>query len=85
MIRDKEVTPPFLCENCKHYLGGLSCRAFDVIPLNIYGEVDKHREVVEGQKGDYVFEPGTPPEPMRVYYDDEDGEPDAPDEGNFSE
>lgn len=61
-----------MCEDCKHFLGGVGCRAFDVIPLDIYENPEGHTSVVQGQKGDYVFETDKPRETMRVYFDEDE-------------
>ena len=49
---------PFHCEDCAHYIDGFTCKAFDLIPIKIYGAPEKKPgKKVAGQKGDYVFEP----------------------------
>ena len=53
-----------ICLFCKHSLplsGG--CKAFrDGIPFEFSSGEKEHREKVEGQTGDYVFEEGEPEE-----------------------
>ena len=55
----KEVTEHMFtpkCCSCKHYLKHLSCEAFDIIPDNIVFNEIEHNKVIDGQKGEYVFE-----------------------------
>lgn len=75
-ISDRIEPRPYMCEDCKHFLSGVKCRAFDVIPLEIYEDAEAHTTVVSGQKGDYVFATDKPRDTMRVYGDG-DVEPDA--------
>lgn len=65
-----------MCEDCKHFLFGAKCRAFDLIPIEIYEDPEAHTTVVSGQKGDYVFATDKPRDTMRVYGDG-DVEPEA--------
>ena len=44
------------CWTCKHYLGDLSCLAFDVIPKEILEGKDNHNEKLKEQKEDIVYE-----------------------------
>ena len=64
---DIEKPLPFSCEDCKHHKGGVSCAAFDIIPLDIYDNAEGHTKVVDGQRGDYVFETDKEREVMRTY------------------
>ena len=41
--------PP--CFTCKHYHGGASCDAFDVIPDEIFGAENDHKKPYEGDGG----------------------------------
>ena len=75
-MTDKIEELPYVCEDCKHFLSGLKCRAFDLIPLEIYGDTEAHTSIVPGQKGDYVFATDKPRDTMRVYVDG-DEDPDA--------
>ena len=70
---DRIEALPYGCEDCKHFISGLKCRAFDLIPLEIYGDAESHTSVVPGQHGDYVFATDKPRDTMRVYgvFDDE--------------
>lgn len=73
---DKIVELPYRCDDCKHFVSGLQCKAFDIIPLEIWGNTESHTVVLPEQKGDYVFEPARPRDTMRVYVDD-DEEPES--------
>lgn len=75
-ITDRIEKRPYMCEDCKHFLTGVKCRAFDLIPIEIYEDAEAHTSVVPGQKGDYVFATGKPRDTMRVYGDG-DVEPEA--------
>ena len=75
-ITDKIEELPYVCEDCKHFLSGLKCRAFDLIPLVIYGAAEAHTSIVPGQKGDYVFATDKPRDTMRGYVDGDEA-PDA--------
>lgn len=63
---------PYGCEDCKHFISGLQCKAFDVIPLEIWGNAESHTSVLPEQKGSFVFETGKSRDTMRVYADDGD-------------
>jgi len=54
-----------MCCNCKHNRGAC-CEAFNIIPDEFFDDARKHDYVVEGQKGDFVFEP-IGEDTMRVY------------------
>lgn len=41
---------------CKHFIGGWSCSAFDVIPIEILRGELNHSTKIDGQEGDIVFE-----------------------------
>lgn len=45
-----------ICNNCKHHIEGLKCKAFDRIPDYIIEGDDDHSEIIEGQTGDFVFQ-----------------------------
>ena len=75
-ISDRIEERPYMCEDCKHFLSGVKCRAFDLIPIEIYEDPEAHTTVVPGQRGDYVFAPDKPRDTMRVYGDG-DAEPEA--------
>ena len=67
---DKQVARPNLCEDCKYFISGLKCKAFDIIPLEIFDDPEAHTYVVPGQNGDYTFETDKPRDTMRVYGED---------------
>jgi hypothetical protein len=46
-----------LCNNCKHYVGGLTCLAFERIPNQILSGNNDHSKPLKGQNEDYTFEP----------------------------
>ncbi len=72
-IIDKEITQPYMCEDCKHFRCGLTCAAFDFIPAEIIEDgAESHDHILPGQKGDFVFEPKGEREKIRVYLLDED-------------
>lgn len=64
---DVEKSLPFSCEDCKHYKEGIKCAAFDIIPLEIYGNAESHTAVIDGQHGDFVFETDKAREVLRSY------------------
>lgn len=64
---DKIEERPYMCEDCKHFLSGAKCLAFDLIPIEIYEDPEAHTTVVPGQKGNYVFATDKPRDTMRVY------------------
>jgi hypothetical protein len=53
---DKRIPVPFSCDQCAHYIEGCKCKAFDIIPIEIYCSAEEHSQKMKGQKGDYVFE-----------------------------
>ena len=73
---DRTEERPYMCEDCKHFVRGATCRAFDLIPIEIYEDAEAHNTVVPGQKGSYVFATDKPRDTMRVYGDG-DVEPEA--------
>ena len=64
---DKIEKRPYLCEDCKYFVSGLKCKAFDFIPLEIFDNPEGHTVVVPGQNGNYVFETNKTRDTMRVY------------------
>ena len=44
------------CGYCKNHIDGLKCKAFDIIPDEIFFNELDHDKIIEGQKGDFVFE-----------------------------
>ena len=46
------------CLTCKHYKLDGSCPAFDKIPLSIISGEIPHDRLLEGQKGQTIWEPG---------------------------
>ena len=69
---DKIEQRPYLCEDCKHFIKGLQCRAFDIIPLEVFDDPEGHTSVLPGQKGDYVFETDKPRDTMRIYVEEDE-------------
>jgi hypothetical protein len=45
---------------CKHYKGEYRCRAFELIPRNIFIGTNDHSHPLRGQKNKIVFEPIDP-------------------------
>ena len=41
-ITDRIEERPYMCEDCKHFLSGAKCRAFDLIPIEIYEDPEAH-------------------------------------------
>lgn len=68
-IVDTTEEVPYMCEACKHHIkGGISCKAFDIIPLEIIeAGAESHDHVMQGQRGNFVFEPKQPRDTMRIY------------------
>ena len=48
---------PFSCRDCIHFIEVGKCKAFDLIPIEYFDIGEEHTKVIEGQHGDYVFEP----------------------------
>lgn len=69
---DKIEQRLYLCEDCKHFIKGLQCRAFDIIPLEVFDDPEGHTSVLPGQKGDYVFETDKPRDTMRIYVEEDE-------------
>lgn len=67
---DKIVERSYLCEDCKYFVSGLKCKAFDLIPLEIYDNPEGHTSIVPGQNGDFVFKTDKPRDTIRVYGED---------------
>lgn len=44
------------CETCKHKILGAGCSAFSEIPDEIYYNDVEHDKIIDGQKGDFIFE-----------------------------
>ena len=64
---DEEIATPCMCEECKHFIKGCQCAAFDKIPLEFFHNANKHDTVIIGQKGKYTFLPDKKIPTMRVY------------------
>jgi hypothetical protein len=41
----------FICNYCKNFIDYRECKAFDLIPLEIWGGKNPHTEPFEGDKG----------------------------------
>lgn len=54
-IINTEIELPYICEECKNFIGGLKCKAFDRVPRDIHYNAEIHTQVVPGQIGDYIF------------------------------
>lgn len=59
-ITDRIEERPYMCEDCKHFLSGAKCRAFDLIPIEIYEDPEAHTAVVPGKKGTMYLQPISP-------------------------
>lgn len=46
-----------VCNNCKHHISGFRCLAFDKIPEDILSGDNNHSQIIDGQEGEFVFEP----------------------------
>ena len=46
---------PIICNQCKHHISGVKCKAFDIIPDKIILGESKHTKVYLEQKGDFTF------------------------------
>lgn len=55
------------CSECKHYLGGSACRAFDEIPLALFTDAAKHDKPQPKQKGAFTFETDKLTAKTRIY------------------
>lgn len=58
---------PFSCHDCIHFIESGRCKAFDPMPINVFGIGEDHKKVIKGQKGDYVFETSKERQYDRVY------------------
>lgn len=47
---------PVKCSTCKHYIKGFKCKAYDLIPEDIFSENVRHDKVRKDQKGTFIFE-----------------------------
>lgn len=47
---------PVKCSLCIHYIKGLKCKAFKLIPKDIFNETKEHNRVIKGQIGTFIFE-----------------------------
>lgn len=55
------------CSECKHYLGGSMCRAFDEIPFELFTDAAKHDRPLPNQKENFTFEADKTTAKNRVY------------------
>jgi hypothetical protein len=46
---------PVKCSTCKHYQKGFKCKAFDLIPEDIFNETIEHDKVLKGQKSTFIY------------------------------
>jgi hypothetical protein len=50
-ITDKIEECPYMCEHCKHFIKGLTCAAFDIIPIEIVEDgAESHNHIFEWTK-----------------------------------
>lgn len=47
---------PVKCSTCKWYIKGFKCKAYDLIPEDIFNEEVGHNKVRKDQKGTFIFE-----------------------------
>jgi len=45
-----------ICNKCANKLKDLSCKAFQTIPDSILSGENNHSKIIEGQKGEFLFE-----------------------------
>ena len=57
MLIDYEIACPRSCRDCRHYVSGVQCHAFVVIPPEIFGDAEAHNTVQDGQQGNFVVPP----------------------------
>jgi len=58
MISEGDQTFSFpICNNCKHFISGKKCTAFDEIPIEILSGLEGHSKPIKAQKNNIVFEP----------------------------
>lgn len=69
MLIDYEIEEPRSCDECRHYISGAVCRAFDVIPIEFFNDAGRHNKKRANQKGDFVFSSDIPAPTMRIYKD----------------
>lgn len=67
MIIDYEIACPQTCRDCRHYISGVRCHAFAVIPPELFDDAGAHDAVQDGQQGNFIFAPTKEAETMRVY------------------
>lgn len=53
---DIQTPLPYQCKDCKHFISGCRCKAFDLIPIDYIDDAEQHNSVVPGQNGQFVFE-----------------------------
>lgn len=58
---------PRCCEECRHYISGAKCRAFDLIPIEFFNDAGQHNKRLSTQKGDFVFSSDIPAPIMYIY------------------
>lgn len=46
-----------ICNDCKNHIYGKECKAFDIIPGEIFLGENDHSKPLPGQKNDVIFEP----------------------------
>lgn len=46
-----------ICNDCKNHIRGLKCKAFDMIPDEIFDGDNDHSKPLPEQENDIVFEP----------------------------
>ena len=55
------------CAECKHYLSGCKCRAFNHIPLEFFTDATRHDKPLPERVGYFVFEAAEDAPKTRVY------------------
>ena len=55
-LTDMQKPLPYECRDCKHFISGCRCKAFEQIPIGFIMDAEQHDSVVPGQNGQFVFE-----------------------------
>ena len=62
-----EKQTPRTCSECRHFISGAKCRAFDLIPIDLLHDAGTHDKILDNQKGDFVFISDIPAPVMNIY------------------
>lgn len=54
-FNEEIIVTTIKCSTCKHYIKGFKCKAYALIPEDIFNETVEHDKVRSDQEGNFIF------------------------------